>query len=84
MTGITPTRIRTLPFTVSGIEQYTRRLLNIVLLKRSYKIIIYISTLRKKTEKSVYLKLLFTYLCYKKQKNLLNLKLPVGKKCSLN
>ena len=29
---ITPTRIRALPFTVSGIEQYTRRLLNNVLI----------------------------------------------------
>ena len=67
VTGITPTRIRTLPFTVSGIEQYTRRLLNNVLLKRSYKIIIYIPTL-KKTEKSVYLKLLFTHLHYKNRK----------------
>ena len=33
-TTTTPARIPTLPFTVSGIEQYTRRLLNIVLLKK--------------------------------------------------
>ena len=32
VTGMTPTRIRTLPFTVSGIEHYTHGVLNNVLL----------------------------------------------------
>ena len=45
-TTTTPARIPTLPFTVSGIEQYTRRLLNIVLLK-NYKIIIYMTGLKR-------------------------------------
>ena len=48
--SITPTRIRALPFTVSGIEQYTRRLLNNVLIYKK-EVNIYIA----KTKKAVYI-----------------------------
>ena len=43
---ITPTRIRALPFTVSGIEQYTRRLLNNVLIYKK-EVNIYIAKTKK-------------------------------------
>ena len=56
-TTTTPARIPTLPFTVSGIEQYTRRLLNIVLLK-NYKIIIYITGLKR--QKNLFQKITVT------------------------
>ena len=56
-TTTTPARIPTLPFTVSGIEQYTRRLLNIVLLKY-YKIIIYMTGLKR--QKNLFQKITVT------------------------